>query len=247
MEVRGGSAGSDAELLALTAEKSALEQMIYQQGAETNSTMTNIVPALTSRQLPQRLGIFVDVQNMFYSAKQFHQGKIDYGRLLREVTGQRLLIRAIAYIVQKSDVKQDSFHDALTNFGYELKVKEVKARPEGDTRAPSKAGWETGLAIDALSIAPKLDTIALISGDGDYVPLAEALKLRGVRVEVFSFERSTAAELVKAADQFIPIHESWLFRVKKFEGIGGSASMFGETAGKQIYEGLPQDDDLAEH
>lgn len=208
--------------------------------------MTNtMLPPVTSRQLPQRLGIFVDVQNMFYSAKQFHQGKIDYGRLLRDVTGQRLLIRAIAYIVQKSDVKQDSFHDALSNFGYELKVKEVKPRPDADPRTPLKAGWETGLVVDALSIAPKLDTLALVSGDGDYVPLAEALKLRGVRVEVFSFERSTASELIKAADQFIPIHESWLFRVKKFEGLG--VPVAGDTGRRGTYEGLPQDDELEPH
>lgn len=208
-------------------------------------TSTSSVPqAITSRHLPQRLGIFVDVQNMFYSAKQFHQGKIDYGRLLREITGQRLLIRAIAYLVHKSDVKQDSFHDALVNFGYEIKVKELKTRADSD-RNPSKVSWETGLTIDVLSIAQKLDTVALVSGDGDYVPLAECLKLRGCRVEVFSFERSTAAELVKAADQFIPIHESWLFKVKKFEGIGATMpGALGDTAARHVnYEGLPQDDD----
>src|SRR5258708_12243550 len=86
-------------------------------------------PALIARTFPQRLGIFVDVQNMFYSAKLLHQSKVDYGRLLREITGTRHLIRAIAYIVQKPDVNQAGFHEALSRFGYELKIKELKIRP----------------------------------------------------------------------------------------------------------------------
>jgi uncharacterized LabA/DUF88 family protein len=193
---------------------------------------------MTATQFPQRLGIFVDVQNMFYSAKQFHQGKIDYGRMLREIAGQRQLIRAIAYIVQKADINQDSFYSALQNLGYEIKIRELRARPESEAKnAVAKGSWETGLSIDAISMARKLDTIALVAGDGDYVPLAEGLKLRGCRVEVYSFERSTASELIRAADQFIPIPESWLFKVKKFEG-----SPLPQT-GHVVYEGLPQDDD----
>jgi uncharacterized LabA/DUF88 family protein len=193
---------------------------------------------VTAVNLSQRLGIFVDVQNMFYSAKQFHQGKIDYGRLLREITGQRQLIRAIAYIVQKSDINQDSFYSALQNLGYDLKIRELRARPDAEAKGiVAKGSWETGLSIDALSMAGKLDTIALVAGDGDYVPLAENLKLRGCRVEVYSFERSTASELIRAADQFIPIPESWLFKVKKFEG-----PVVPQT-GHISYEGLPQDDD----
>ena len=175
---------------------------------------------------------------MFYSAKQFHQGKIDYGRMLSEITGQRHLIRAIAYIVQKADVNQDSFYSALTNLGYELKIRELRMRSDAEAKniAP-KGSWETGLSLDAISMAPKLDTVALVAGDGDYVPLAENLKMRGCRVEVFSFERSTASELIKAADQFIPIQESWLFKVKKFEGAGGT------HPGHISYEGLPQDEE----
>jgi uncharacterized LabA/DUF88 family protein len=216
----------------------------------TNSTPA--APTLISRTFPQRLGIFVDVQNMFYSAKLLHQSKVDYGRLLREITGTRHLVRAIAYIVQKPDVNQAGFHEALSRFGYELKIKELKIRPdpEGRSGTTAKGSWEIGLTIDALTMAPKLDTITLVTGDGDYVPLVECLKVHGCRVEVVSFERSTAGELIKAADQYIPIQESWIFKEKKFEAVGATGAplptgVLGSTAsGQTVFEGLPRDEDL---
>jgi uncharacterized LabA/DUF88 family protein len=217
-----------------------------------------------ARTFPQRIGIFIDVQNMFYSAKLLHQSKVDYGRLLREITGTRQLVRAVAYIVQKADVNQAGFHEALSRFGYELKVKELKVRQdvEGRGTTTSKGSWDIGMTIDALMMAPKLDTIILVTGDGDFVPLVEALRAQGVRVEIVSFERSTAGELIKAADQYIPIQESWIFKEKKFEGgpaapgtpgATGSGSrltpvsggVLGSTApGETILEGLPRDEDL---
>lgn len=205
-----------------------------------------------ARTFPQRIGIFIDVQNMFYSAKLLHQSKVDYGRLLREITGTRQLVRAIAYIVQKPDVNQAGFHEALTRFGYELKIKELKIRPDPDGRAGStaKGSWDIGLTIDALMMAPKLDTVVLVTGDGDYVPLVDTLKAQGCRVEVVSFERSTAGELIRAADQYIPIQDAWIFKEKKFEATtpaGGAPNggVLGSTAaGQTVYEGLPKDEDL---
>ena len=215
------------------------------------TTAPNTAQGSIARSFPQRLGIFVDVQNMFYSAKLLHQSKVDYGRLLREITGTRHLVRAIAYIVQKPDVNQAGFHEALSRFGYELKIKELKIRPdpEGRSGTTAKGSWEIGLTIDALMMAPKLDTITLVTGDGDYVPLVECLKVHGCRVEVVSFERSTAGELVKAADQYIPIQEAWIFKEKKFEALatGGppASGVLGSTAsGQTVFEGLPRDEDL---
>ncbi len=204
-------------------------------------------PALIARTFPQRLGIFVDVQNMFYSAKLLHQSKVDYGRLLREITGTRHLIRAIAYIVQKPDVNQAGFHEALSRFGYELKIKELKIRPDPDrSGGTAKGSWEIGMTIDAMTIAAKLDCVTLVTGDGDYVPLVECLKNYGCRVEVVSFERSTAGELVKAADQYIPIQEAWIFKEKKFES-SSSGLMTGIVTpppGAGLYDGLPRDEEL---
>src|SRR5579862_7818911 len=194
--------------------------------------------ALIARTFPQRLGIFVDVQNMFYSAKLLHQSKVDYGRLLREITGTRHLVRAIAYIVQKPDVNQAGFHEALSRFGYELKIKELKIRPDPDrSGGTAKGSWEIGMTIDALMMAPRLDTVTLVTGDGDYVPLVECLKLHGCRVEVVSFERSTAGDLIRAADQYIPIQEGWIFKEKKFEALATGAGP-APAAASHAYEGL---------
>jgi len=168
----------------------------------------------------QRIGVFVDVQNMFYSAKALHQSKIDYSKLLLEIVCNRNLIRAIAYVVQKPDVDQSSFTDALKRLGYEIKSKELRLRPDGT----AKGDWDMGIAIDTIAIAPKLDTVVLVSGDGDFAPLVEMLKAHGCRVEVVSFRRSTAVELINAATKYTAIEESMLFKEKKFQKDENSAS-----------------------
>ena len=159
----------------------------------------------------QRLGIFVDVQNMFYSAKALHQSKIDYSKLLQEILCNRDLVRAVAYVVHKPDVDQSSFTDALKRLGYEIKTKELRLRPDGT----AKGDWDMGIAIDTIAMAHKLDTVVLVSGDGDFAPLVEMLKAKGCRVEVLSFRRSTAIELIEAASQYTAIEESLLFKKKK--------------------------------
>jgi uncharacterized LabA/DUF88 family protein len=209
-----------------------------------------------AKSFAQRIGIFVDVQNMFYSAKILHQSKLDYGRLIREITGDRYLVRAVAYIVHKPDVDQAGFHDALMRFGYELRIKELKIRqdPDGQGRGTAKGDWNVGLTVDVMSLAPKLDTIALVTGDGDYVPLAEALKAHGCRVEVYGFERATASELAQAADQYVPIREDWIFKEKKFEkepeevnGGQPGGQYVGSTAPGEIDKNaLPVDDEDAQ-
>lgn len=159
----------------------------------------------------QRLGIFVDVQNMFYSAKALHQSKIDYSKLLQEIVCNRDLVRAIAYVVHKPDADQSSFTEALERLGYEIRTKELRLRPDGT----AKGDWDMGIAIDTIAMAPKLDTVVLVTGDGDFAPLVEMLKAQGCRVEVVSFRKSTAIELIEASTQYTAIEESLLFNKKK--------------------------------
>jgi uncharacterized LabA/DUF88 family protein len=160
----------------------------------------------------QRVGMFVDVQNMFYSAKSLHQSKLDYSKLLEEVVQDRKLVRAIAYVVQKPDVDQSSFLEALRRSGYEVKKKDLVVRDDGTT----KGDWNLGIALDVVSLTSKLDTIVLVTGDGDFVPLAHMVKAHGCRVEVVSFEQCTSNELMRACDQFITIEENVLFKEEKF-------------------------------
>ena len=182
----------------------------------------------------QRTVILVDVQNMFYSAKLLHQSKVDYGKLLEGLVGNRQLVRAIAYIIQKSDVDQRGFHEALQRFGYELKVKELKIRANDSGGTSAKGSWDVGLTVDAMAMANKVDTFVLVTGDGDYIPLVHTLRSQGCRVEVCSFERSTAADIIKSADQYIPIQDEWIFKEKKFE----------QTKEAPPIDGLPDDEEL---
>lgn len=165
----------------------------------------------------QRVAVFVDVQNMFYSAKLLHHSKLDYGKFLKEIVGPRQLVRAIAYIVQKKDVNQASFHEALERFGYDLKIKELKIQKSDGDRTVARGSWDIGMTIDALTLADKIDVAILVTGNGEFAILADALRSYGVRVELASFERSTAGDLIRACDEYIPIKEHLIFKEKKFE------------------------------
>lgn len=155
----------------------------------------------------QRTGVFIDVQNMFYSAKYKYRGKIDYQKLLTFIARGRKVVRALAYAVTTPEIDQSGFIKILEDLGMEVKIKELKLRPDGT----AKGDWDMGIAIDSVSLSEKLDVIALVSGDGDFTALVEMLKAKGVRVEVYSFPANTADDLKKAATQFYPLDETILF------------------------------------
>jgi len=146
----------------------------------------------------QRIGIFVDVQNMFYAAKHLYNSKLNFARLLDYIARGRPLVRSIAYVVQTPEIDQSNFLTMLRSNGYEIRSKDLKQRPDGSC----KGDWDMGLALDALAMSERLDVVAIVSGDGDFVDLVNFLKARGVRVEVYSFPYSTAEELRHAATEY---------------------------------------------
>jgi uncharacterized LabA/DUF88 family protein len=148
--------------------------------------------------LDQRVGIFIDVQNMFYAAKHLYNSKLNFGKLMEYVARDRPLVRAITYIVQTPEIDQSNFLAMLRSNGYEIRSKDLKMRPDGS----AKGDWDMGLALDALAMSERLDVVAIVSGDGDFVDLVNFLKARGVRVEVYSFAYSTAEELRGAATEY---------------------------------------------
>ncbi len=157
----------------------------------------------------QRVAIFADGQNIFYSARNnYSDRRLDYEKLLSSVLNGRPLVRAIAYIVETEDVDQSGFKYLLKSIGWEVRTKQLKIRPDGST----KGDWDMGIAIDAISISNKVDTVALVSGDGDFTALVNHLRASGVRVEVYSFERNTASELINSATEYYPMDESYLRR-----------------------------------
>lgn len=159
----------------------------------------------------QRVGIFVDTQNLYYSAKNLYGAKVDFRKVLEVGLNQRELIRAIIYVIRADIPEEESFFEALRNIGYEVKIKELRTYYDGTKRGD----WDMGIAIDTIKLAEKLDTVILVSGDGDFVALVEHLKARGTRVEVMAFGKSTSSDLRRVANAFVDMdlnYENYLIR-----------------------------------
>lgn len=152
----------------------------------------------------QRVGIFIDTQNLYHSAKNIYKAKVNFGNVVKDALAGRELTRAVAYVISTESGEEQSFFDALGRAGIETKTKDLQIFAGG----AKKGDWDVGLAVDAIKLAPKLDTIILISGDGDFVPLVEYLKNHGNQVEVASFGKSTSARLAEVADDFIDLDEN---------------------------------------
>ncbi|MEN9390103.1 MAG: hypothetical protein RLZZ283_203 [Candidatus Parcubacteria bacterium] len=152
----------------------------------------------------QRVGVFIDTQNLYHSAKNLYRARVNFGAVLKEAVAGRTLIRATAYVVTTESGEEKAFFEALNKQGIETKTKDLQIFFGG----AKKADWDVGLAVDAIKLAPKVDAIVVASGDGDFVPLAEYLKSLGVQVEVMSFGKATSARLKEAVDDFIDMSEA---------------------------------------
>lgn len=151
----------------------------------------------------QRVGVFIDVQNIYHSAKNLYSARVNFNELIKELVGRRLLIRAVAYVVKsETALGEESFFEALKKAGLELRLKDLQVYHSG----MKKADWDVGMAVDAIRIADTLDVVILITGDGDFVPLVEYLKWGlGKQVEVAAFGRTTSGRLRDSADKFLDL------------------------------------------
>lgn len=153
--------------------------------------------------IDQRVGVFVDVQNMYYSAKNLFQAKVDFGKVLELGSDRRQLIRAIAYVI-KADIEEEAnFFEALQKRGFEVRAKELQIFYGGT----KKGDWDVGIAMDILKLAPKLDVVVLVSGDGDFTELLKYCKALGCKTEVMAFRKSASSMLVAEADEFVDLSE----------------------------------------
>lgn len=141
----------------------------------------------------------MDIQNMYYSAKNLYDTKVDYSSLLKVAKDQRKLIRAVAYVIKAETPDEENFFEALKEIGFQVKKKDLKEFYGGG----KKGDWDMGIAIDAIKMAERLDVVVLVTGDGDFRSLVEHLKAEGIQVEIMSFGKSTASELVEASDVFL--------------------------------------------
>lgn len=151
-----------------------------------------------------RVGIFVDVQNMYHSAKNLYHARVNFAELLKAAVADRELVRAVAYVVKADTEEERAFFDALEKSGFELKIKDLQVFAGGE----KKADWDVGLAIDAISLSKQLDVVVIISGDGDFIPLVEYLQFSGLIVEAIGFGRSTSGKLKEKVNNFIDLEEN---------------------------------------
>lgn len=151
----------------------------------------------------QRVGIFIDAQNLYHSAKNLYQKKVNFGAILDDAVAGRHLVRAIAYVITTESGEEKGFFDALENLGIETKTKDLQIFYGG----AKKADWDVGIAVDMIRLAPKLDAVVLVSGDGDFVPLVEYLKTN-TQVEVISFGKSSSGRLKEIVDDFLDMDEN---------------------------------------
>ncbi len=154
------------------------------------------------KNLNQRVGVFVDVSNMYHSARHLYEARVNFGAVLKEAVGGRQLIRAIAYVVSADIEQEKDFFKALELSGFEVKQKELQIFAGG----AKKGDWDVGITIDAVTLAQRLDVVVLVSGDGDYIPLVEYLKRNtGCKVEVMAFGKSASKKLIEEVDDFVDL------------------------------------------
>lgn len=178
------------------------------------------------KNINQRVGVFVDVSNLYHSAKNLYNSRVNFGAVLKDAVDGRALIRAITYVVSAAHAvpqalptdegqallgsgqaisPEEGFFEALRLAGYEVKAKDLQVFAGG----MKKGDWDVGITIDAVTLAQKLDVVVLVTGDGDYVPLVEYLRTNtGCRVEVMAFSKSTSARLIEAADEFTDLDKA---------------------------------------
>ncbi|MDO8552450.1 MAG: NYN domain-containing protein [bacterium] len=150
----------------------------------------------------QRVGVFIDTQNLYHSAKNIYHARVNFGNVLKDSVAGRHLIRARAYVVTTESGEEKGFFEALEKIGIETRTKDLQIFFGG----AKKADWDVGLAVDAITAAPSLDTVILFTGDGDFIPLVEYLKVHdGCQVEVVSFGKSTSGRLKESADHFLDL------------------------------------------
>lgn len=160
----------------------------------------------------QRIGILVDVANVYHSAKNLYGKKASFNQILKEAVANRKLIRATAYAIRTENNEEAPFIEALEQQGFEVKLKDLQIFAGGS----KKGDWDVGITIDALKLANKLDVIVIVSGDGDYLPLVSYLQNnKGCLVEIMAFKKTCSAKLIEEADDFTDLGSDNKFLIKE--------------------------------
>lgn len=154
-----------------------------------------------------KIALFVDVQNIYYTCREAYQRQFNYRKLWQQLSAQGEIVGATAYAINRGDEGQLKFQDALRHIGFELKLKPFIQRTDGS----AKGDWDVGITIDVLETVPKVDTVILLSGDGDFALLLDKIRQKyDIRAEVYGVPQLTAKSLIDAATRFNPINDTLL-------------------------------------
>ena len=155
----------------------------------------------------EKVNIFVDVQNIYYTTKQIYKSHFNYNAFWKRVTSNREVVKAIAYGIDRGDEKQKQFQNILRGIGFELKLKPFIQRSDGS----AKGDWDVGITIDVMEYAKDADVVVLASGDGDFDLLMSKIRNDfGVSAEVYGVADLTARSLINASSKFTPIESELL-------------------------------------
>jgi len=158
------------------------------------------------------VAILVDVANMYHSGKNLYNQKVNFKEVLKTATAGRKLIRAKAYAIKTETEEEAPFIEALSQQGFEVRMKDLQIFTGG----VKKADWDVGITVDAINLADKMDAIVLVTGDGDYVPLVNHLQVsQGCLVEVMAFRKTASSKLIEEADDFIDMSENKRYLIRQ--------------------------------
>lgn len=155
----------------------------------------------------ERVAIFVDVQNIYYTTRDKYRSNFDYNQFWYIATEGKQIVEANAYAIASHDPKQRQFHHILRGIGFDVKLKPFIQRMDGS----AKGDWDVGIALDVFEAASQVDRVILLSGDGDFEVLVQRIQQRfNTQVDVYGVPGLTAQSLIDASDRFIPIDENLL-------------------------------------
>lgn len=191
---RERSSNGETDILAAV---NALTDVVSRQGGGT--------PAPSAAAGALRLGIFVDTANVSDRAHK-NPTVLDYTKLRAHIVGDRRVVHSRAYCAVYDNyglpIEKQKTVEPLWERGFDIVTKPVKVFADGSR----KADLDLTLTVDIVRRIETMDVLVLVSGDGDYVPLVDYVREKGVRVEVYSFVESLAKELRLAADQWYDLH-----------------------------------------
>lgn len=155
----------------------------------------------------KRIAVFVDVQNIYYTTRQAYGRQFNYRKLWQRISATGEIVSATAYAIHRGDDRQLRFQNVLRKIGFTVKLKPYIQRSDGS----SKGDWDVGITIDVLEAAADVDTVVLLSGDGDFDQLLDKIrKDYAVSTEVYGVPALTADSLIESASTYHSIDEDLL-------------------------------------